>query len=148
MIKLLTTRHSSCTSCCMKVSSVSHLQNQIANNFSHLACLMHPSINLTINYMVNKTSIPVFYYQLIIRWIFIVLPHWNNSLQVDMSLHSNSLSWFHANQSLLLLLRREAANTNMIVFCLPQPGLKPLSTALDASMLTITSLMQFDGVKG
>jgi hypothetical protein len=36
--------------------------------------------------------------------IFIVLAHWKNSSRVDMSLHSDTLSWFHANQSLLLLL--------------------------------------------
>ena len=37
-------------------------------------------------------------------WIFVVLTHWNNSLQVDMLLHSDALFWFRANQSLLLLL--------------------------------------------
>ena len=31
-----------------------------------------------------------------------MLAHWNNNPQVDMSLHT--LSWFQANQSLLLLL--------------------------------------------
>ena len=36
--------------------------------------------------------------------IFIVLAHWNNSLQVNMLLHSDTLYWFRANQSLLLLL--------------------------------------------
>jgi hypothetical protein len=34
----------------------------------------------------------------------IVLAHWNNSLRVDMSLHSDTLFWFWANQSLLFLL--------------------------------------------
>jgi hypothetical protein len=38
------------------------------------------------------------------RWIFIVLVHWNNSPRVDMSLHSSTLFWFRANQSLLFLL--------------------------------------------
>ena len=36
-------------------------------------------------------------------WIFIVLAHWNNSPRLDMSLNSNTLSWFWANQSFLLL---------------------------------------------
>jgi hypothetical protein len=36
--------------------------------------------------------------------IFIVLAHWNNSPRVDMSLHSDTLSWFQANQSLFFLL--------------------------------------------
>ena len=39
-----------------------------------------------------------------VHWIFIiVLAHWNNSLQIDMSPHSDTLSRFHANQSLLFL---------------------------------------------
>jgi hypothetical protein len=36
--------------------------------------------------------------------VFIVLAHWNNSPRVDMSLHSDTLFWFRANQSLLFLL--------------------------------------------
>jgi hypothetical protein len=31
-------------------------------------------------------------------WIFVVLTHLNNSLQVDMLLHSDILFWFRANQ--------------------------------------------------
>ena len=38
-----------------------------------------------------------------LSWIFIVLVHWNNSPRVDMSLHSDTLFWFRANQSLLFL---------------------------------------------
>ena len=37
-------------------------------------------------------------------WIFIVLAHWNNSLWIDISPHSVTLSWFRANQSLIFLL--------------------------------------------
>ena len=37
-------------------------------------------------------------------WLFIVLAHWNNSPRVDMSPHSDTFSWFRANQSLLFLL--------------------------------------------
>ena len=33
-----------------------------------------------------------------------LLAHWNNSPWVDMSLHSDTLFWFRANQSLLFLL--------------------------------------------
>ena len=39
-----------------------------------------------------------------LSWIFIVLAHWDNSSRIDMSPHSDILSWFWANQSLLLLL--------------------------------------------
>jgi hypothetical protein len=35
---------------------------------------------------------------------FIVLAHWDNSQLVEMLLHSDTLSWFPANQSLILLL--------------------------------------------
>ena len=49
-----------------------------------------------------------------------MLAHWNNSHQIDMSLNSDTLSWFRANQSLLFLFyaacSREATNTNFIVF--------------------------------
>ena len=37
------------------------------------------------------------------RWV-IVLVHWNNSPRVDMSIHSGTLFWFWANQSLLVFL--------------------------------------------
>jgi hypothetical protein len=39
--------------------------------------------------------------------IFTVLADWNNSLWVDMLLHSDILSWFLTNQSLLLFLNAE-----------------------------------------
>jgi len=38
---------------------------------------------------------------LYLGWIFTVLDHRNNSSRVDMSLHSDTLSWFRANPSLL-----------------------------------------------
>jgi hypothetical protein len=38
-----------------------------------------------------------------LSWIFIVLDHWNNSPQVDILLHSDTLFWLRANQSLLFL---------------------------------------------
>ena len=41
------------------------------------------------------------------NWIFIVLIHWNNSPQVDMSLHSDTFLWLWAKQSLLLPLSAE-----------------------------------------
>jgi len=38
------------------------------------------------------------------RWVgYLLLAHWNNSLWVNMSLQSDTLFWFRANQSLLLL---------------------------------------------
>jgi hypothetical protein len=41
-----------------------------------------------------------------------------------MSLHSDTLFWYHANQSLLLLLSGEATKNYFIVFGLTRPGLE------------------------
>ena len=65
-----------------------------------------------------------------LSWIFIVLAHWNNSPQVNMSLHSHTLFWFWADQSFALssqccMLSGEATNTNFIVFGMTRPGLEP-----------------------
>jgi hypothetical protein len=46
----------------------------------------------------------VLYWTNTLSWIVAVLDHWSNSLWVDMSLHSNTLSLFWANPSLLLHL--------------------------------------------
>ena len=48
-----------------------------------------------------------------LSWIFIVLAHWNNSLWVEVSLLSDTLFWFRANQSLLFLLaeKQQLLNT-------------------------------------
>ena len=40
-----------------------------------------------------------------LNWIFTELAHWNKSPWVDMMLHSETLSGFRANQSLLQLLK-------------------------------------------
>ena len=37
-------------------------------------------------------------------WIIIVLVHWNNSPWIDMLPHSDTISWFRANQCLLFQL--------------------------------------------
>ena len=42
--------------------------------------------------------------QHMLSWIFIVLAHWNDIQRIDMSTHSDTLSLFRANQSLLFLL--------------------------------------------
>ena len=39
-----------------------------------------------------------------LSWIFRVLIHWNNSLWVDMSFHSETLFWFWPDHSLFLLI--------------------------------------------
>jgi hypothetical protein len=55
-----------------------------------------------------------------IGWNYIVLAHWNNSSQVNMSLHSDTLFWFRNNRSLLLLLNAarlaEKQQTDITIF--------------------------------
>jgi hypothetical protein len=58
-----------------------------------------------VNYQLDKRLVWICITQFItytLSWIFIVLVNWNNCLQVDMLLHSDTLSWFRVNQSLLL----------------------------------------------
>ena len=58
--------------------------------------------------------------------MFILLVHWHNIPRIDMLLHSNTLSWFRANQSLLFLLNAACLiNTNFIVFGLTRTELEP-----------------------
>ena len=69
--------------------------------------------------------------QVTYSWIFIVLVHWNNSLQADMLLHSLwhiilSLSqWVFALTPYCYMLNGEATKTNFIVFYLTKHGLEP-----------------------
>jgi hypothetical protein len=63
-----------------------------------------------------------------LSWICIVLAQGNNSPRVDMSLHSNTLFWFRANQPLLLLFNdaclAEKQHIPLLVFGLTRPGLE------------------------
>jgi hypothetical protein len=83
---------------------------------------------------------------------FLVLAHWNNSPRVDMSLHSDTLYWFHANQSLLFLLnaawlaeKQQIAISQFLFW--PDRGSNPRSTKLEASMQTIMPPMRFFTLK-
>ena len=77
------------------------------------------------------------------------LARWgNNKQRVDMSLHSDTLFWFRANQSLLFLLNAAfLAEKQQIPICYssvwPDRGSYPQSIVLEASMLTITLPMRF-----
>ena len=59
-----------------------------------------------------------------------MLAHYNKSPRVDMSLHSDTLFWFRANQYLLFLLNAaclaEKQNINFIVFGLTRPRPEPM----------------------
>ena len=54
-----------------------------------------------------------------------MLAHLNNSPRIDMSLHSDTLFWFRANQYLLFLLNAACLAENFIVFGMTRPGLEP-----------------------
>ena len=78
----------------------------------------------------------------VLSLIFIVLAHWNNSLPVDMSLHSNTLFWFRANQSLLFLLNAACLAEKqqipiLLSLVLSDWDSNPRSTTLEASPLTL-----------
>jgi len=83
-----------------------------------------------------------------LSWIFIVLKHRNNSPQVNMSLHSDTISRIWVNRSLLLLLKalylvkkHQIPISKSVAW--PDRGPNPWSTALEASNLTITPLKRF-----
>ena len=62
-------------------------------------------------------------------WILIVLAHWNNSLQIDVSFHLDTLSWPRVNKSLLFLLNAECLAKKeqlpILVIGFTQSGLEP-----------------------
>ena len=81
------------------------------------------------------------------RWIFIVLANWNKSPLVDMSLHSDTLSWIRANPSLLLLLsvaclaEKQQIPISQLLIKLDR-DLNSRTTAREESTITIISPMR------
>jgi len=71
---------------------------QISTKFCQL---YHSVKKLTFHEMMMMSAL---YLTNTLSWNFIIRAHWNNSLQVDMSLHSDTISRFRANQSFLLRL--------------------------------------------
>jgi hypothetical protein len=55
------------------------------NTNSAIFQLYHGEIKLIFSEMMMRSTL---YQTNTLSWIFIVLTHWNNSLQIDMSLHS------------------------------------------------------------
>jgi hypothetical protein len=84
--------------------------------------------------------------QTTLNLIFIVLAHWNNSPRIEISPHSDTLSWFRANQSLIFLLNATCLSEKQQIpmsksLIWPDRGSNPRSTTLEASTLTITPPM-------
>jgi hypothetical protein len=86
-----------------------------------------------------------------LSWIFIVLVHLDNSPWIDMSPHSDTLSWFRANQSLLfsLMLRAYRRSNRHPFYSLvwTDRSSKPRSTVPVASTLSITPSIQLLDIK-
>ena len=62
--------------------------------------------------------------------IFTVLAHWKNSPHIDMSFHSDTLSWF--------FVLREKQQIPILHYAWPDWGSNTLSTQIEAIMLTIS----------
>jgi hypothetical protein len=75
-----------------------------------------------------------------LSWILIVLVHWNNSPQVDMLLHLDTLAWFRANHTLLLLLNAACLEKEQILIC--SLWFDPQSIALEKSKLNTTDAVR------
>ena len=86
------------------------------------------------SYIMVKTCyikwMPTLYLTNTLSSILIVLAHWNNSLWVDMSLHTDTLSCFRTNQYLLSLLNVE---------CLAEKQQLPILIVFDLSRLGLQS---------
>jgi len=70
---------------------------------SQFSILLAISWREQVNFQTDDDEVALNYTNAL-SWIFIVLAHWNNSHWVDMSLHSDTLSWFWINQYLFFLL--------------------------------------------
>ena len=66
------------------------------NDNSAIFQLCHGENNLIFNEMMKRSAL----FQInTLSWIFKVLAHWNNIQRIDISSHSDTLTWFRANQS-------------------------------------------------
>ena len=94
----------------------------------------------------NETMImSALYYANMLSVIF--LAHWNNRPWVDISPHSDTLSWFRANQSLLFLLgaaclveKQQISILKSLVWS--DRGSNEQTTSLEVSTITITPPMR------
>ena len=96
----------------------------------------------------NDDDVQTLYWVNMLNWIYLLLAHWNNSLWVNMLLHSDTWSWLRANQSLHLLItaaclleKQQIPFLKSLVW--PNCGPNQRSTALEASTWTITHPMCF-----
>ena len=115
----------------------------LLNANSAIFQLYHGENKLMFNKMMMRSAL---FYTNTLRWMLIVLAHWNNSPRVDMSLHSDTLFWFQPVFALSPLLLRTYRISKIYHFHSlwpARPELEPRSTAPEASTLTITPSMRF-----
>ena len=85
-----------------KLNNLKVFRSKIINEPKHNSQkLYHDENRLIVIAMMVRSAL---YKTNTLSCICIVLVHWNNSPRVDMSLYSDTLLWFRANQSLLVLL--------------------------------------------
>jgi hypothetical protein len=87
----------------------------IADTNSAIFQLYYGENKLILNEMMMRFAL---YKTHTLNWILMVLAHWNNSPQIDISPHSDTLSWFRANQSLFFF--------DLIAACLAEKKLIPI----------------------
>ena len=81
-------------------------------------------------------------------WALIVLVHWNKSSRVDILLHLDTLSWFWAKKTLIVirnavwLVEKQHIPIILVFGFDPTSAYKTWSTALTSTMFTITTPMQ------
>ena len=94
----------------------------------------------------NDMMLPLLYWTNTISWIFIVLPHWNIS-HIDVALLLTQNLDFEPTSLLLLIdaVCLGVKQQTLIIYSLVWPswGSNAWFTALQAGMLSITSLIQF-----
>ena len=135
-----------CLSHGFAIFSVTHIQYKMSewvsewllfNVSSAIFQLYYGENKLIFNEMMMRSAL---FQTNTLSWIFIVLAHWNNSPWSDMSLLSDTLFWFRANQSLLFLLNAACLVEKQQIPILlslvwPDRGSNPRSTVLEASTL-------------
>jgi hypothetical protein len=79
---------------------VSQVYSLINDNLSYFTyALLRPGMSIK-----NKSNFKLVRITKPLNWIFTVLTHWNKNPRVAMSFHTDTLFWFWANTSFLLLL--------------------------------------------
>ena len=100
-----------------------------------------------VNFQCNDEYVHLYYTNTLVL-ILIVIAHWNNRARIDVLPHSDTLSLFPTNQSLLFLfnavyLAEKQQISILLSLVWPDRGSNPRSTALEPSKLIITPLMRF-----